>query len=135
VDALTARKRYQTLYQAIQAGLATACHDLSDGGLAVALAEMSIGGRLGADIEISAAPGAGGMSLTELLYSESSGRLLVTVSPEKAGAWETLFRGQHCGKLGVVNNTPHLSFRREGRMFLREAVENLASAFKKTLDW
>jgi phosphoribosylformylglycinamidine synthase len=135
VDALTARRRYRTLYQAMQSGLVTACHDLSDGGLAVALAEMSIGGRLGADIEVNAVPAAVDMSLTELLYSESAGRLLVTVSPEKAGELEALFGGQHCGRLGRVNHTPYLSFRRQERIFLREAVENLASAFKKTLDW
>jgi phosphoribosylformylglycinamidine synthase len=136
VDALSARARYRALYQAIQAGLVNACHDLSDGGLAVALAEMSIGGRLGAEVEMDAVPAtAGGLTLTELLYSESASRLLLTVPPDKAGELEKLFHGQHWGKLGVVNSSPNLSLKHGNRVFLREKVEDLAAAFKKTLDW
>jgi phosphoribosylformylglycinamidine synthase len=138
VDALSARKRYQTIYQSIQLGLITACHDLSDGGLAVAAAEMAIGGRLGADIEISAVPVAatnGGISLTEILYSESASRLLVTVSSEKAVNFEALFKGQHCARVGRVHSRPTLNFMHNSRVFLQEPVDELAKAFKKTFSW
>jgi phosphoribosylformylglycinamidine synthase subunit II (EC 6.3.5.3) len=48
VDAVSARIRYERMFEAIQAGLITAAHDVSDGGLAVAVAEMALAGRIGA---------------------------------------------------------------------------------------
>jgi phosphoribosylformylglycinamidine synthase len=60
-------------------GQVTAAHDLSAGGLGVALAEMAIKGDLGANVDLSAAPGAKGLSDSEILFSESHARYLVTV--------------------------------------------------------
>ena len=37
----------------MQAGLVSACHDCSEGGLAVALAEMALAGGLGAEIDLA----------------------------------------------------------------------------------
>ncbi len=63
---------YRGLHAAMERGLVTACHDLSDGGLAVALAECALAGRLGAEVELSAVvlaplpadPGEGGGPLS-----------------------------------------------------------------------
>jgi len=63
----------------IAAGLVTACHDLSDGGLAVALAEMALAGGLGATVDApdDAPP------LHAWLFGEDQGRYLVT-APDPA---------------------------------------------------
>jgi phosphoribosylformylglycinamidine synthase len=140
VDAVTARERYLALHRAIRSGLVRACHDLSDGGLGVALAEMAAAGRLGADIDLAlvpACPDNGGAPLrpAELLYSESASRLLVEVAPEHAAAFEGLFAGQVCARLGRVTDTGSLAVSVSGREILREPVEDLAEAFKATLDW
>jgi phosphoribosylformylglycinamidine synthase len=63
---------------AIGDGLATACHDCSEGGLAVALAEMCIGGRLGldaSDIKV-------GGRLDAALFGEGQSRIVMVVAPE-----------------------------------------------------
>jgi phosphoribosylformylglycinamidine synthase len=135
VEAVSARRRYKTLHDAMMVGLVSACHDCSDGGLAVALAEMAIGGRLGADLDCDAAPGARGLTDLELLYSESTSRLVVTVSPENQAAFETLFAGQPCGLLGTVAASPELTLRRGEAVLCAEPAEELARAFKATLDW
>ncbi|QLA20844.1 AIR synthase-related protein [Desulfolutivibrio sulfoxidireducens] len=141
VDALAAQVRYRTLFRAIRAGLVTACHDLSDGGLAVALAEMAIGGRLGAAIDLSAVPvaaihaGPGAMSDLELLYSESAGRLLVCVAPQNRSAFEALFAGQAMGRLGTVTADFLTMAHHDGATLVREDVEELARAFAATLAW
>ncbi len=138
VDALSARRRYKTLYQAIQAGLVTACHDLSDGGLAVALAEMAIGGRIGAVADLDAAPAPAadaGLGDLELLYAETPSRLLVCVAPENKEAFEALFAGQRFGLLGAVSEDENLTIRRGGRTILSEGADALARAFKATLNW
>ena len=135
VDAVSALARYRKLHQLINARMISACHDLSDGGLAVALAEMSIGGRLGAHVELNRVPADKGLSLTELLYSESASRLLITVNPEKADAVEAMF-GADAAFIGEVNESGNLEVSCNGTSVIKAIpVEDLARAFKATLDW
>lgn len=138
VDALAAKARYRALYGAINAGLVTACHDLSDGGLAVALAEMAIGGRMGARCDMAAVPTPAlgdEMTAAELLYSESASRLLVTVKPENAPAFEARFAGSAWACIGEVTADATLTVTIQGAPLLAEDVEGLARSFKATLDW
>ncbi len=135
VDAAAAIRRYRRLHQLINAHLISACHDLSDGGLAVALAEMCIGGRLGATVDMRRLPAAEGMSLTELLYSESASRLLLTVDPGRAALVEDIF-GSDAALLGEVNDSGALTVTCAGQPVIAPiAVEELARAFKVTLNW
>jgi phosphoribosylformylglycinamidine synthase len=59
----------------IRSGVATAVHDISDGGLAVALAEMAMASGIGASI-----PGLVGTDLVPVYFGEDQGRYLVTVN-------------------------------------------------------
>lgn len=135
VDMQGAYDRYRALYQAIREGFVSACHDLSDGGLGVALAEMAIAGRLGAAVDLALVPTAEELTLTELLYSESASRLLVTVPAEHAERFEALFDKEAVGCIGQVIKNPVLSFLSGGEVVLREDVHDLADAFKSTLNW
>jgi phosphoribosylformylglycinamidine synthase subunit PurSL len=136
VDAAANLARYRALHKAIGSGLVSACHDLSDGGLAVALAEMAVGGRLGARVDIGAAPlAAGGLDSLAILYSESAGRLLACVAPADKAAFEALFDGQAVGLLGEVSGGPVLEIGCRDAEILQENVETLAAAFKSTLAW
>ncbi len=133
VDAPAFLARYRRLHQAMTAGLVSACHDLSDGGLAVALAEMAIGGRLGARIDVANIHAAESLTLTELLYSESAGRLLASVPEAKAGAFAELF-GPDARLIGRVENGP-LAFVSGQDTLFAHPVDELANAFRSTLDW
>ena len=135
VDAKSALANYRKLHQAINARLITACHDLSDGGLAVALAEMCIGGRLGANIDLDAVPAMEDMTLTELLYSESASRLIVSVRPDLAMILDMLGSWQICRRIGTVTDDNTLTMTRGGVTVLQESVDDLTTAFKRTLDW
>ena len=64
---------------AIRQGIATACHDCSDGGLAVALAEMCLHGGQGLDA--SAAPAV--PRLDAALFGEAQSRILVAVAHDR----------------------------------------------------
>ncbi|MVA97795.1 phosphoribosylformylglycinamidine synthase subunit PurL [Nitratireductor sp. CAU 1489] len=55
-------------------GLATAVHDLSDGGLALGLAEMAIASGIGARIDLP-----GGIAALPALFGEDQGRYLMTI--------------------------------------------------------
>ena len=61
----------------------TAVHDCSTGGLGIAISEMSISGHLGGVINLLNVPGAGkGLSNSEILFSESHGRYVITVKED-----------------------------------------------------
>jgi len=62
----------------IRSGIATACHDCSDGGLGVALAEMAMASGIGA--EISRRPGTA--SAAASFFGEDQGRYIVTARRE-----------------------------------------------------
>lgn len=134
VEAASALARYRALHKAITSGIVSACHDLSDGGLAVAVAEMAIGGRLGADVDISRIIAPEELNLTELLYSETASRLLVTVPAHKEEAFCKLFPAD-AARLGEVSAAPTLNFHADHNVLFGHHVEELAKAFKKTLDW
>jgi phosphoribosylformylglycinamidine synthase len=135
VDLLSAKKRYETVFAASQAGLITACHDCSDGGLGVALAEMCVGGRLGADVALDKVPACGELNLTGLFYAESASRLVVSVAPADRERFEALFAGQACACIGSVSESTALSATLAGRKVLASGVEDMARAFKETLAW
>lgn len=91
---------YKALHNAINAGLIRSAHDLSEGGLAVAAAEMCIGGRLGLDINPPLT--------TRDLFGETTGCLLVEVSPANTARFEETFKDLPFKKLGQVIADPIL---------------------------
>ncbi|MDR1946904.1 MAG: phosphoribosylformylglycinamidine synthase [Desulfovibrio sp.] len=145
-DAETARARYALVHAAVRGRLPNACHDLSDGGLAVALAEMCIGGRTGArvDLDLVPVPEDGPDAVREttaLLYSESASRLLLTVPEDNVKDFEALCAarpgcclGVDAARIGVVSDGDTLTLVTGGSVVLDAGVEELARAFKATLD-
>ncbi len=72
----------------IRQGIATACHDCSDGGLAIALAEMCLAGGKGLD----ASGAALGPRLDATLFGEAQSRFVVAVRPDQRGALDLVAR-------------------------------------------
>src|SRR5262249_53168442 len=72
------RKNGDLVRALIGEGIASAVHDVSDGGLLVALAEMAMAGGIGAELE--RAP----LAAHAFWFGEDQGRYLVTVKPEVA---------------------------------------------------
>lgn len=134
VHAIQARSNYCKIYNAIQHQYITSCHDLSDGGFAVALAEMCIGGRIGCHVELDRIPVTGELSVTEILYSESASRLLLTVSPDKIGLFEKIM-GISATYLGRVVEHSKLVITNGSTIVIDSPIEQLATSFKSTLDW
>ena len=82
---------------AIRQGIATACHDCSDGGLAVALAEMCLHGgpstglRAGLGLDASSAPPV--PRLDAALFGEAQSRILVAVPADRREELLAIARG------------------------------------------
>ncbi|MEN9934858.1 MAG: hypothetical protein RLZZ387_1437 [Chloroflexota bacterium] len=134
VDLEQAPRLLASLHAAIRAGLVSACHDLSEGGLGVAAAEMAIAGGLGVELDLAAAPRAEGVtSDASLLFTESPTRLLVEVRPEHAAAFEAQLTGLPVARVGVVTSEPQLVARGlGGAEVLRTPVEELRAAWQGT---
>jgi phosphoribosylformylglycinamidine synthase len=116
-------KLYRAFYAAASASLAVSCHDISDGGLAVSLAESCLGGRLGAKIILD------GDALREL-FSEAPSRLVASVKPENAAAFESLFGGLACRCIGKVSSESRLEILRGGSVILRADLDEIENAWK-----
>jgi phosphoribosylformylglycinamidine synthase len=78
VDLARERVLAEVLHAAAQAELLDSAHDISDGGLAQTLVESCLAGGVGA--EITLAPG---LDPFVALFSESSARVVVSVSPQR----------------------------------------------------
>jgi phosphoribosylformylglycinamidine synthase len=92
---------YRKLHEAMKEGLVSAAHDCSEGGLAVALAEMAFAGEVGARIELARIPRPRDVvDEAALLFSETAGRILVSVPPPKVARFEKLMAGPGVAPIG-----------------------------------
>ncbi|MBI6545309.1 MAG: phosphoribosylformylglycinamidine synthase [Cyanobacteria bacterium NC_groundwater_1444_Ag_S-0.65um_54_12] len=135
VDALLAKRCYRALHQAMQAEMVTACHDVSDGGLAVALAECALAGEIGSRCDLSALPGAAELAVAAILFSESAGRLLVTIAPEDRARFEALLTDLPVVCIGQVIASADITLKVRGRVVVRAAVERLKRSWQETPQW
>ncbi|CAG7644174.1 Phosphoribosylformylglycinamidine synthase subunit PurL [Paenibacillus solanacearum] len=90
IDLDVEQKLLGAVLGAIQQGLVSSAHDLSEGGLAVALAESCISGRLGAKVDFAAS----GLRNDVALFSESQSRILLSASQDKADALQQYIAAQ-----------------------------------------
>jgi phosphoribosylformylglycinamidine synthase len=127
-------KTYRSLYNALDAGLVRACHDLSEGGLGVALAEMAFTADLGLDIDISHVPVSTKMRDDFLLFSESNGRLLIEVQRDSCDAFEKTMNGSTFAKIGTVKDDRTLKIGRSGKSLIDLTLDTLSKAWKTPLE-
>ncbi|MDE5832064.1 MAG: phosphoribosylformylglycinamidine synthase [Desulfovibrio sp.] len=135
VNADQALTRYRALHALMKQRVVSACHDCSDGGLAVALAEMCVGGRLGCRVELDKVAIFESMNPFEIMYSESASRHIISVRPDLASLLDALGMWQLARKIGVVTAEPVMRLSHQGKEIVDAPVEELAEAFKKTLEW
>ncbi|HEY9734757.1 MAG TPA: phosphoribosylformylglycinamidine synthase subunit PurL [Trichocoleus sp.] len=91
----------------ITQGWVCSAHDAAEGGVAIALAEACISGGLGAQITLPVASSQTDCRWDTLLFGEGGARILVSVKPEAAAAWEQYLTeqlGHSWQRLGTVQN-------------------------------
>lgn len=93
---------YRALHRAIRQGLVASAHGVYRGGLGVHLAMVAMGGELGMDIDLSVSVQDSDLSDEALLFSESAGRLIVTVAPENSDAFESVCGDIPFARIGAV---------------------------------
>ena len=100
----------------------------------MALAKAAMGGRLGMKISLAAIPASEKCGDLEKLFSESAGRFLATVAPDKAEAFEKTLSGGTFAKIGVVTEKNELEFSGTEAGVIRVGLDELLRNYKETLD-
>jgi phosphoribosylformylglycinamidine synthase len=115
----------------IRQGWVRSAHDCAEGGFVVALAECCISGGLGASCNISAS------RWDTALFGEGGARIIVSVDPSNAPAWETYLEvalpgeWQRCGV--VTADTLHLETP-EGETVLEAPVAHMSDRWCHGID-
>jgi phosphoribosylformylglycinamidine synthase II len=121
---------YKALSGAIEEGILSSVHDMSEGGLAVAFAESALGYGLGADLDLDQVP-----SDVEredaVLFSESPGRFVVSVSPENLERFEKAMHGAVFKKAGRVRGDRRFLIKRGDKIIINDAIEDIRAAYFK----
>jgi phosphoribosylformylglycinamidine synthase len=135
VDAITALERYKSLHKAMMKGLIASAHDCSDGGILIALAEKAFAGGLGIAADAAKIKSENGMSDTQVLYSESASRIIVTINPGNKDAFEHIF-GDDASRIGTVTDDGRLKIKgRNSNVIINSSIDELKAAWKKPLNF
>jgi phosphoribosylformylglycinamidine synthase len=116
-------KNYAALSLAVSRGLVSSALAVGRGGLGVALAKAAVAGQLGARIELTSK-----LPADSTLFSESQGRILVSVRPEAAEAFEEVL-GKGATRIGEVGGSS-LSIK-VLKQTVRVSVSALTQAYRK----
>ncbi|MFH1501330.1 MAG: AIR synthase-related protein [archaeon] len=101
VNAKKNLKTYQALEKAIQEGLVVSSLGVDKGGLGVALSKCAMGGRMG--MEVNLAKAIGNFDRDDYgLFSQSQGRVVVSINPEYKDRFEKLMGKTDYSQVGVV---------------------------------
>ncbi len=130
VDPARLARRYEALHGAIAAGLPESVKTPALGGLGVALAWMAFGSGMGLEIDLDLLPIEGEVDLWGRLFSESVGRFLLTVRPERAPELEEHLAAEPFALIGTVTGDDRMRLSRAGTPVLDEKVADLKTAWQ-----
>lgn len=131
---------YNAHSQAAKELLLESSHGIYRGGLGVHLALVSIASLRGLEIDLSKVPTDCPLSDEKIFYSESAGRLIVTVDPKNKERFETLMNGKTYACIGQVLETPkdgHPYFKvhnLKGELIINEPLSRLREVYHSTFD-
>lgn len=122
---------YRTLQEAIEKELVASAHAVSRGGLGVHLAQVAFGGNLGMKIHLTKVP-TDLKRNDKILFSESGGRLIVTINPAHKKKFEKMFKNFECKEVGKITKDNFVVYGTKGKEIINLPVKDLKSSYKKT---
>ena len=130
VDVEKNKKLYQAFSQAVEQNLVNSSQSVHKGGLSVALSKKAIGGTLGLSVSLQELPRTTDES-NALLFSESAGRILVTVPQRKQKMFEDTMKDNPFACIGYVTDSKELVIQDvHGTEIINEPLDLLASSYK-----
>lgn len=95
-------KIYKAYAKALDEGIIASAIGVNRGGLSVALSKMALAGKMGIDVSLKDLPGKVDND-QKALFSESTGRILLTINPDEKQKFESLMKGVKFAKIGEVS--------------------------------
>ncbi len=129
-------KTYLALEKTIQQELVVSSISLTSGGLGIALAKTCVGGMIGCDVSLDKINGskASVLSIDAKLFSESQGRILVSVSPKNTKQFEKLCIGVSYVRLGKTANNGKIMAVNGNKKVIETNVQKLRKIYHKFSD-
>ncbi len=132
VNAIKNKKLYQLFYKAVKKEIVSSAIGITRGGLGVALAKMSLSGKLGIKVSLNKLPGQTTRN-DFTLFSESQGRILLTINPKNKKVFEKIMKGSLIKHIGqVINNQRLLIKGLDNKMIVNLNLEKIEKAYKST---
>jgi phosphoribosylformylglycinamidine (FGAM) synthase-like enzyme len=128
VDVKRNMKTYRALEAAIGKALLASSISVNSGGLAAALTKASVGGMLGVTANVKKIAGSASM-IDAKLFSESQGRVVVTVAKKNVKAFEKLMKGVALSKIGTVSKDNNFIIKNGKDISVSTKVDALGKAY------
>ncbi len=130
VDSAKNKKLYKKLFSSIQKDLISSSISLHHGGLANALFRSAIGGKTGAEINLQGLLG-NATSDYSALFSESQGRILVSINPKNKTEFEKIMKGSAFLHIGKVTDEQISIKSRQGKNIYKENISAIEQTYKR----
>ena len=133
VDGEKNKKLYKAFSKCSDSGIVSSAISIGGGGLAVALAKSSIAGKLGVEITLEKMKNVSSDDFA--LFSESQGRILVSVDPKNKEKFEEILKGNPFTLIGKVSTDEKIRISGRNKkeivnINVDEALKSYKSTFK-----
>ena len=125
------KRLYKSFSEAVNQELVASAQSIHRGGLGVALAKTAMGGRLGMGIFLEKLEG-NEMRDDYTLYSESQGRLVVTINPEYDSQFENVMGENIITKVGVIRDDNRFVISGREGIVVYTNVNEMLNSYKST---
>jgi phosphoribosylformylglycinamidine synthase subunit PurSL len=122
---------YQALDKAIKNNLIASSISVTKGGLAIALAKKAMAGNLGLNIDLTKISGNWQKS-EEALFSESQGRIIVTIDPKNKKSFEKLIKKSSFSQIGEVIPEKKILISYNNKKAVDLKIKQALKAYKST---
>ncbi len=124
---------YHALENAMKLGLIASAQSVHQGGIGVALAKTAIGGQRGLHIRLGELPLLHHTDDYSALWSETQGRVVVTINPSNKDAFENLMNGNAFAPIGIVAENEEFTVDGVcGQRLIETTIEELTQSYKST---
>lgn len=132
VEAQKNKKLYQFFFQATKKSSISSAISVTRGGLGIALVKTALAGKLGIEISISKLPGKV-IRNDFALFSESQGRILVTINPKNKKGFEKMMKGSQFKEIGKIIEDQRIIIKGlDNKEIVNLNLEKIKKAYKST---
>jgi phosphoribosylformylglycinamidine synthase len=125
------RELCRAVHAGLKQGLLASTAVVSRGGLALALARMVLAARLGLEVDLDCLEVEGQVNALQRLFSESTGRMVVTVPSARGNEFEDLLQDVPWARLGRVIRKQVLTVGYDGRRVLELSGAQMRRAWRR----